>query len=166
MNRVYLAIFASCIACGNPPGPPQIDGSKAERFVAYQELLIPLERKWAKAEKPVPVTEELVRLLASTGLTEKEVTALHEIGAVVTLRDTALRKHLDEEVAAQERTVARTAESSRADAQQSLENLERMRANLIGMEAMRQKYGDAIVEAMLAQEAKLKRQRIELASIR
>jgi hypothetical protein len=41
-----------------------------------------------------------------------------------------------------------------------------MRANVFELREMRQKYGDALVDAMLEQEAELKRQRLELASVR
>jgi hypothetical protein len=164
--RICFGMLALCVACSDPPQAQSIDASKAESFVAYQEKLIPLEWKWAKADKPVPVTEELDALRASTGLTEKEISGLNEIGALVTVRSETPKKRLDTEVADQGQAVARTPESSRAEAQKSLEHLERMRANVFDLKEMRQKYGDAIVDAMLEQEAELKRQRLELASVR
>jgi hypothetical protein len=162
--RVCFGIFALCVACSSAPQAPSIDASKAKSFVAYQEQLIPLERKWAKANGPVPVTAELEKLRASTGLTDKEITALNEIGAVITVRDEALKNRLGKEVAAQQQSIAQTPEATRAAAQKSLENLERMRSNVFELKQMREKYGDAIVDAMLEQEAELKRQRLELAS--
>jgi hypothetical protein len=164
--RVCFGILALCVACSTPPKTQSIDASKAAGFVAYQEQLIPLERKWAKADKPVVVTAELDALRASTGLTEEEVKGLSEIGAVITVRDEALKNRLDKQVVDMKHTLAQTPESARGEAQKSLDNLERMRANVFELKEMRRKYGDAIVDAMLKREAELKRQRVELASIR
>lgn len=165
--RVCFGIVALCVACSS--GSPQaqsIDPAKAKSFVAYQQRLIPLERQWAKADGPVPVNEELDGLRASTGLTEQEIAGLNQIGAVITVRNETLKQRLAKEVREQEQAVARTPEARRPDAQKSLANLERMRANVFDLDEMRQKYGDAIVDAMLEQEVELKRQRLELASVR
>jgi hypothetical protein len=164
--RVCFGILALAVACSSPPQAPSIDASKAKNFVAYQDKLIPLERKWAKAGKSVPVTAELEALRAATGLTEEEVTGLNQIGAVITVRDEELKRRLDREVAAQGQSVTQMPETERAEARKSVDNLKRMRANVFELTEMRQKYGDAIVNAMLEQEAELKRQRLELASVR
>jgi uncharacterized protein YlxW (UPF0749 family) len=166
MRRVYFGIVALCVACSSRPQAQSIDAPKAKSFVAYQEKLIPLERKWAKADKPVSVTEELDAVRASTGLTEQEIAGLSQIGAVITVRNEALNKRLAKVVVEQQQTVARSPDATRAEAQKSLENLEHMRANVFELQEMRQRYGDAIVDAMLEQEAELNRQRLELASVR
>jgi hypothetical protein len=163
--RVCFGILALCVACSSPP-QISIDASKAKSFVVYQEKLILVERKWAKADKLVPVTAELEAMRASTGLTEKEVTGLHQIATVITVRDQALKTSLDKQVAEQAHGLTQLPQTERDDAQKSLDNLKRMRANIFELTEMRKKYGDAIVEAMLEQQAELKRQRLELASLR
>ena len=166
--RIGCAVVLGCIAaCSSPPQVPALDASKAQSFVAYQEQLIPVERDWAqKHGEPVIVHEKLEQLRTASGLSERDVKALNEIGAVVVVRTEALEQELSKYIAEQKQAVARAPESARAATQQSLDDLERMRTNVFELKQMRQKYGDAIVDAMLLREAQLKRQKFELASAR
>lgn len=166
--RIGCGIVLWCVAaCSSPPQAPSLDASKAQSFVAYQEQLIPLERDWAqKHGEPVVVKERLEQLRTASGLSERDIKALNEIGALVVVRGEALKDELSKYIAEQKQAVARAPESARAATQQSLDDLERMRANVFGLEQMRQKYGNAIVDAMLLRESQLKRQQFELASAR
>ena len=165
--RIGCGIVALCVACSGPPQAPPLEASKAQSFVAYQERLIPLERDWAKKHgEPVSVKDELEALRAATGLSEREVKALNEIGALIIVRGETLKDEITRYIAEQKQAVARAPESARAAAQQSLDDLERMQTNVFELEQMRQKYGNAIVDAMLQREAQLKWQHFELVSAR
>ena len=64
-----------------------------------------------------------------------------------------------------EKAASSAPEDQREATRKSSDGVRRVQANLLQLEELRGKYGDAIVQAMLQREAELKQQRAELASI-
>jgi hypothetical protein len=178
--RASLAILILCVAC-TPKQPEDsevlpIDAAKADRFVSYQQQLIPLLREWTKASHESKAkgevgkygggfSERYERIREQNGLSEKELPALGEIAALVATRDAGLKERLAQQSSLTEKQMATLPAERREAANKSVEDLRRLGANMLELQELRKKHGDAIVDAMLQRQDELKRQRTELASI-
>jgi hypothetical protein len=155
-----------------------LDPSKAKAFVSYQDKMRPFLEK-LKADGTELQTrsdkgdyegvvggvramndwsskigthvQEIDKLRDELGLTEEEVTALSEIELGIFAR--ASGTALQEQAAELEKSLASLPAEQRSEIEQGLEEL---RA-LVNMTEVRAKYGDAIVDAMLALEPELRR---------
>ena len=175
--RKCLAVFLFCAACHEGgSGTAPVDASKAENFVAYQEKLIPLLRAWVKTSQQSKLNGQVGRygggfaekydgIRKDHGLSEDELHALSEIAAFVAARDGEMKQRFAAQSARMEKVVAAGPADQREAARKRLDALRRVQANVLELREMRERYGDAIVVAMLQREPELKRQRAELASI-
>jgi hypothetical protein len=170
-----------------------IDPSKARAFLAFQEKLVAFwlgiindsielgERSldgdyggrgvlgnvrafngwWnttgAKAEALEKMRDEL-------GLSAYDVASLSEIEEVIFLR--LSDASFDEQVAEFEKSLEGMAPEQRSEAEKTLEEFREAKDDLVGLKGARAKYGDAIVDAMLALEPELRRQYEALTKVR
>jgi hypothetical protein len=162
-----------------------MDASKAKAFVAYQAKLVEIMKgaqkiideagKKQQAGQYQGVTgtvrgyndlqkfagqgEKLEAARKAAGLTEDEVTALGEIETHVLVRNadgvaTQFKDKIDETTKA----IAAMPADQRPAAEQSLAELKKAQAEFMELKEEREKYGNAIVDAMIAVEPELKAQ--------
>lgn len=170
----------------------RIDPSKAPSFIAYQDKFILVMQNWVARSKEInknsaqgkyqgvigtargykdfrditgTYSDELDAARKATGLSENEIDALTEIGLIVAARDEARKTGIAKQLADMEKQVAALPEAERAEGQKSLDEFRTLQANVVDLKEMRDKYGDPIVDAMLKQEADLKRQRAEFTKL-
>jgi hypothetical protein len=100
------------------------------------------------------VTDPLEAARKQTGMTEDEATGLQEI-AVQVYQRAAVRKQIAGQVAEMEKAVAQAPPDQRASAEQNLAELKTTQASVLELKEMREKYGAAVVDAMIAHEAEI-----------
>lgn len=171
------------------PETKPIDPAKAKSYVAYQNKLIPLQREWIKMSgelnanakqgkydgvvgtaqgyqdmknKGVPLAEKFEKIRKEAGITEDELSALSEISGILYARNDELKNRLDTQAAEMEKAIAGLPESEREEATKALTEVKDMRTKIFELKEVRAKFGNGIVDAMIAQEAVLKRQNEEL----
>ena len=148
-----------CVACNQPPAADApIEAAKARRFVAYQAQLVPLVQNWATkkqdGDERGSLAQQMETAREAAGLTDRDVAALSELGTLIAVRDEALQRELAKQVTETEKAQKSLAEAGKTQ----LERLQRIQSNLVELQEMRQKHGDAIVDAMLKEAPELKRQ--------
>jgi hypothetical protein len=90
-----------------------------------------------------------------TGLSEAEVKALSEVAAAVMVRNSPINKQLVEQVPTMEKQLAKLPAEVRAEYENRIRELKAQIATTMAMKEERDKYGDAVVDAMLAQGPQL-----------
>lgn len=164
-------------AAAEKPAELKLDAAKAKAFVVYQEKMVTFGKNWVKnaaehnkalkAGEYEGVTgkvaglasvhrigteagQELEAARKAAGLNEEEVAALSEIHGHVIARTMAGEKSAAQ-VAKMEQSIAALPEARRAEAQKGLSELKAAQERLMSLKEEREKYGDAIVDAMLAE---------------
>ena len=162
-----------------------LDAAKAKAFVGYQEKLIPLTQQFVRSSAEMKqnaadgkyqgaigtlrgykdfndrvggAADQLDAARKASGLTESDVTALMEIEERVLARASAAAARVAEQVDKMEAALASMPQAARVKAQRNLDELKQLQKNVLGMQEMREKYGDGVVDAMIAQESELTRQ--------
>jgi hypothetical protein len=100
------------------------------------------------------VNDPLDAARKQTGMTEDEATGLQEI-AVQVYQRAAVRKQIADQVAEMEKAVAQAPPDQRASAEHNLAELKTAQAGVLELKEMREKYGAAVVDAMIAHEAEI-----------
>jgi hypothetical protein len=135
--------------------PKRLVAAKATAFVAYQERLI---RAMQVSHAGHAAPADLTTARTETGLSEAEVAALGEINARLLTRTKGAGESVEAEVAYLLKALTTTPEAEQASQQKRLIELQKVQADVLELTEMRVKYGDAIVEAMIAQVPELRRQ--------
>ena len=90
-----------------------------------------------------------------TGLSEAEVTALSEVAGAVMVRNSPLNKQIVDQIPTMEKQLAKMPAEARGEYENSIRELKAQIATTMAMKEERDKYGDAVVDAMLAQGPQL-----------
>jgi hypothetical protein len=88
-------------------------------------------------------------------LSEAEVKGFSEVAAAVMVRNSPFNKQLVDQVPTMEKQLAKLPAEARAEYEKSVVDLKAQIATTMAMKAERDKYGDAVVDAMLAQGPQL-----------
>lgn len=158
-------------------GGLKLDASKAKAYVTYQEKMIEFHRYFGKAKAEfdkkgkdnqyegtvghlrgwkdvADVGGELKKKEAEArkeaGLSEAEVAALGEINEKV-VPNVLAGKQVADQIAAREKALAAMPPAQQAQARQQLEEMKKELGDQLGLKEERAEYGDAIVDAMLAE---------------
>jgi hypothetical protein len=162
--------------------PVKLDPAKVQAFIAYKakdtdiqlQAVKTLHEIGAKVEaKKDPGIADGVEMLNAhveggkqlgdnqaaarkeTGLSEAEVTALSEVAGAVMVRNSPINKQLVEQVPKMEAQLAKVPAEGRAEYENGIKELKAQLATTMAMKEERDKYGDAVVDAMLAKGAEL-----------
>jgi hypothetical protein len=139
-----------------------IDPSKAKAFLTFQEKLIPLLQSSGKDGDGLDESlqkgelEALDKVRAELGLSQYEVTSLSEIEAALFARGSG--EAMVAQIAELEKSLDGLPAEQRGEAEKALREMREMKANIVDVKEARAKYGDAIVDAMLALEPELRSQ--------
>jgi hypothetical protein len=90
-----------------------------------------------------------------TGLSEAEVKALSEVAAAVMMRNSPITKQLADQIPTMESQLAKLPAEARAEYENTIREAKAQVATTMAMKEERDKYGDAVVDAMLAQGPQL-----------
>ena len=162
--------------------PVKLDPAKAQAFIAYKakdtEIQLQAVRTLKEIGKKVDAKKEHgladgVEMLnahveggkqlgemqaaarKATGLSEAEVTALGEVAGAVMVRNSPINKQLVDQVPKMEAQLAKVPAEARAEYENGLKELKDQIATTMTMKEQRDKYGDAVVDAMLAKGPEL-----------
>jgi hypothetical protein len=166
-----------------------MDAAKAKAFVAYQEKFVPLVEGWKKGlaegakkqqegkyngavgmvrgyadlQAAAGEADKLEALRKETGLSEDQVTALFDIEAHVLGRNAGVGPQIAAKIEEVTKSIAALPADQRPAAEQSLDELKKLQVEVLELKEEREKYGNAIVDAMIAEQANLVRQSKALA---
>ena len=182
-------------AAAPEPAPDDVDkpmdAAKAKAFVAYQEKFLPLVEGWKKGlaegakkqqagqyngavgavrvyadlQAAAGEGDKLEALRKETGLSEDQVSALYDIEAHVLGRNAGVGQQIAAKIDEVTKSIAALPADQRPAAEQSLTDLKKLQVEVTELKEEREKYGNAIVDAMIAEQANLVRQSKALAEI-
>ncbi len=149
-----------------------IDPAKARVFLTFQAKMLEVAQKMyargAELEAHVQTgrydgkdgvgdaAQQLDELREELGLSESDVSSLSEIAAGVLARGAGTA--LSAQVAELEKSLDALPPEQRGEAENALRELREMKGSIVDMKDARARYGDAIVDAMLALEPELRSQ--------
>lgn len=123
----------------------KIDAKKEHGFKDSQEMM----NDHLEAGKYV--TEQQAANRKQVGLSEGEVKALSEIESGVLLRISPLQTQVASQIPDMEKALASLPPEARAETENNVKELKARHESVMSMKEERDKYGDAIVDAMIAE---------------
>lgn len=124
-----------------------VDKKKYEGALGAQNML----QDHVEAGRKLHEADEALR--KQYNLSEPEIKAFGEIQAAILVRASPIMKMMTQSIEQTEKSLATVPEAMRAEAEANLAEAKANRDKTLSLKEKRDEYGDAIVDAMLAEEA-------------